>query len=104
MTAKLGADAGEQDLELEGLGHIVVGACIETFDGVGVGILTCQHDDRCGHPRLAHPAAGFVPVEVGQVYIEQDEVRRGGLGGFHASSRRVGLDGVQVVFEIELFD
>jgi hypothetical protein len=53
VAAQMGADAGQQHGEAEGLGDIVVGARLETQHGVGVGILGRQHDDRRRDPVLA---------------------------------------------------
>ena len=46
VLPELGADAGEQHAELERLGHIIVGAGFQPENGVGVGGLAGQHDDR----------------------------------------------------------
>ena len=74
VLAQLRPDAGEQHPEAERLGDIVVGAGIEAENGVGLGVLGGQHDDRPAIAALAHLLAGFPPVHVRQPHIEQNQV------------------------------
>jgi hypothetical protein len=84
MRAQLRADAGQQDRELEGLGHIVVRARVEAQDRVGIGIMAGQHQDRAFHAPLAHPAAQLAPVGVGQAHVEDHQIVERGLDLLHA--------------------
>ena len=74
MLPELGADAGEQHAELERLGHIVVGAGFEPENGVGIGGLRRQHDDRPLEAAAAEQLAGLAAVEIGEPDIEQHEI------------------------------
>ena len=74
MLPELRADAREQHAELEGLGHIVVGAGFKTEDGVGIGGLPRQHDDRTLEPAAAKQLARLAAIEIGQADIEQHEI------------------------------
>jgi hypothetical protein len=69
VLAQGGADARQQHRELERLGDIVVRACIQPQNGIAVGGMTGQHDHRAGHVALAHQAAHFAAVHVGQADI-----------------------------------
>ena len=40
MLAELGADTGQQDTELERLGHVIIGPEIKPEDRVGLGVST----------------------------------------------------------------
>src|SRR6516164_3910558 len=53
MLPQLGTDAREQHREAEGLGDVVVGAGFEPENGVGIGVVSSQHDDRCLEAVLA---------------------------------------------------
>ena len=103
MAAQLGADARQQHLELEGLGHIVVRAGVQALDGVRIARGGGQHDDRRRQSALAHLPADLAPVEVGQVDVEKDEVglQRDGLG--HARGAVGGLGDGELLMQAELF-
>ena len=81
VLAQLGADAGQQRAEAEGLGDIVVGARVEAEDGVGLGVGGGQHDDRHRDPVPPHQLADLAPVHVGEADVQQDEVEAAGLHG-----------------------
>ena len=67
-------DPGQELLDAEGLGHVVVGAQVERADLVGLGPAGRQHDDA-DVGQLADVAAQLEPVGVGQHQVEQHEVR-----------------------------
>ena len=46
----------------------------EAENGVGIGVLRGQHDDRALEAAAAEQLAGFAPVEIGQTDIEQHEI------------------------------
>ena len=74
VAAQMGTDAGQQDRKPERLGHIVIGPRLQPQNGVGIGGLAGQHDDRGRNPVLAQQAAGLAAVHVGQVDVQQDQV------------------------------
>ena len=102
MTAQMGPYAGQQDRELEGLGHIIIGAGFKAEDLVGIGILTGQHDNRGGNPVLAHESAGFATVHVRQINIQKDEIRPLVAGNRHASARCFRGQGAKLLVKGEL--
>ncbi len=91
----LGADAGQQLLHVEGLGHVVVGSRIHAGDLVAPAVAGGEDDD--GHvalgaaPLLEHADA----VHLGQAGVEDDEVVRLGLAEEEAVlAVESGVDGV----------
>ena len=66
VLAQLRADARQQHGETERLGDVVVGAGFQAEDGVGIGVVAGQHDDRRLEAVLAQDAHRFAPVDVGQ--------------------------------------
>src|SRR6476660_1152973 len=74
VLAELGADAGEQHAELERLGDIVIGAGFQAENGVGIGGLRCEHDDRPLEAAAAEQLAGLASIDVGKPNIEKHEV------------------------------
>ncbi len=103
VAAQLGADAGQEHRELEGLGHVVVGAGLEPQDGVGVGRGCGQHDHRGADPRLADQPARLAPVHVGQVDIQQDQVRLELARLAHGFAGRRRLGGAELLVQEQLF-
>ena len=73
-TSGQGAHAGQQLLEGERLGQVVVGTAVQAGDPVRDRGAGGQHQDRRPHPLRAQPAADLEPVEVGQPHVEQDDV------------------------------
>ena len=70
--AQLGAQAGHQHAEAEGLGDVVVGAGVEALDRVGLLAERGQHDDRRLEALAAQAAADLAAVDVRQADVEQD--------------------------------
>ena len=68
------ADAGEQLLDREGLGDVVVAAEGEAADLVLGRVAGGEEEDRGLVGALAHPPGDLEAVEVGQHHVEQDEV------------------------------
>ena len=67
------ADAREQLLGVERLGHVVVGAGVERGDLVLLSVARGEHDH--GHvAERPHPPQHFDPVEVGEAEVEQHDV------------------------------
>ena len=73
-----GADAGQELVDAEGFGDVVVGSGVQGFDLVGAAAAAGQHDDRGGGP-AAQAVDDLDAVHVGQAEVEHDEVGR--LGG-----------------------
>src|SRR5208282_3313655 len=59
VLAKLGADAREQHGKAERLGDVIVGARFKAEDGVGIGVVPSDHDDRRLETVFAQDAHGF---------------------------------------------
>ncbi len=102
---KLRAHAGEQLVQAERLGDVVVRAGIEALHHILLGIGAGQHDD--GH-LLALPAelgAELAPVAIGQADIEQDRVvSRIGAGKLLLGlPRGLGLVGREITILRDLF-
>ncbi len=100
-AAQHGADAAAQLGQAERLGDIVVGAGLETLDGVGLGVERGQHDDRHDVALLAQRAADVIAVGPGaERDVEQDHVEllaAGALDRLGAVGDR--LDGVALLGE-----
>jgi hypothetical protein len=80
---EVGADAGEDFLELEGLGDVVHAAGLEGLHLVaGIAEGTEEDDgDAAEDFVFLEAAAGLVAVHLGHVDVEQDEVGALALGG-----------------------
>ena len=102
VLAQMGAQAGEQHVDAERLGDVVVGARFEAEDGVGIGIGGGQHDHRRAHALAAHQLAELAAVHVGQADVEQHGVVVRQLGLLQPFGGRADLDGGEAVIEIEL--
>src|SRR5438270_556415 len=76
-TTEDGADAGDELARAERLGHIIVGAGVETADAVALLATRCQHHDRdVGRGRAAAQAtADLDPADALDHPVEQDHVR-----------------------------
>ena len=73
VATELGVDAGEQDVEAERLGDVVVAAGAEAANDRTVLGEGRDEDDRCSH-RLAQFGAQVVAGTVGQQHVEQQQV------------------------------
>ena len=104
MLAQLGADARQQHGEAERLGDVVVGARFQTENGVGIGIVPSQHDDRGLEAVLAQDAHRFAAVDVGQPDIHDDEVDLTGFGGLHALAAAVDGERFELLMQGKLLD
>ena len=102
VLAQVRAQAGEQHVDAERLGDIVVGAGFEAEDRVGVAVGRGQHDDRGAHALAAHQLAEFAAVHVGQADVEQDRVVVGELRLLQTLGGRADLDGREAIVEVEL--
>ena len=72
--AQDGPDAGDQLLETEGLGHVVVAAERQSPDPVSCGIAGRQEQDGGSGALVAEPLGHLEPVPVGEHDVEDDEV------------------------------
>lgn len=103
MLAQLRTDAGQKDREFERFGDVIVGTCIEAEDGVGVGIMAGQHQNRAFDVLFAHPAAQFAAIGVGQADIEDDQIIDRLFGFDHRGRAAVGLEHVEIFCHYQLF-
>ncbi len=110
-AAQQGADARLQLGEVEGLGEVIVGACIEAGDALLHAVERGQHHHRQGGLFGAHLLQHGQAVDQGQAEIEHADVEIllqqqvlgdravGGdfdleAAGFQAGGERIGQDGV----------
>ena len=100
--AQLRAQARQQHAEPEGLGDVVVGAAVETEDGVGVGIVRGQHDDRGLDALAAHQPAEVAAVGVRQADIQQDDLEMVILDDLERALAVLGLEGDEAFVQLEL--
>ena len=93
----------KQNAEFERFCDVIVGAGFEPQDLIGFAVVAGEHDDRAAHAGLAHQAADFAAVEIGQADVEDDEVGQFGLGLFkpRGAGGRVANDEFRL--QIELF-
>ena len=103
MRAQLRPDARQQDRELEGLGDIVIGARVQTQNGVAVGVMAGQHHDRAFHGCLAHALAQLAPIGVGQANIQDHKVILALFDLLHALGPVAGLEHVEILGHHQLF-
>ena len=98
-----GADAGEEDVEGEGLGEVVVGAGVEAGDDVEVGVAGGEHQDGRAVARLAEAFGDGEAVEAGEHDVEDDDVEGVGEGEGEAVCAVGGDDcGMAFFFEATL--
>ena len=83
-------DPGEQFGQAERLGHVVVGAGVESDHGVDLVGAGGQHQDREGVAVGAQPAADLQAVHAGQAQVENDQVDAALTGQQGARGRRPG--------------
>ena len=97
MRAQLGPQPGQQDRELEGLGHVIVGARVQPQDRVGIGVVAGQHHDGAFHVQLAQLLAQLASVGVGQAHVQNHQVEDRILGGLDRLGAAARLGHVKVV-------
>ena len=93
-AAHQGAQPGDDLLEAERLGDVVVAAGRETGDAVLDGVAGGEEEDRDPLVVLAHPAQHLHPVHVGEHHVERDGVGlelAGGADGGHSRGGRLDL-------------
>src|SRR5690606_34604759 len=74
-AAEQRADPGDQRLDRERLGDVVVAAQREPGDGVGGGVPRGEVDDRDVVAPAAQLAADLETADVGEQHVQQDQVR-----------------------------
>src|SRR5919112_3116305 len=98
-----GSDAGQELLDVEWFGEVVVGAEVEAVDLVERGVAGGKHDNRYPATPLAHSLQHPDPVQRGEHYVEDDEGRRKRLCFFEAGDPVVGAPHVETeVLELGL--
>ncbi|VTZ62330.1 hypothetical protein EMEDMD4_370194 [Sinorhizobium medicae] len=97
VLAKLGADAGQQNREAEGLRHIVVGAGLEAENRIGVRVMAGEHDDRGLEAAFAQKLHRLAPIHIRQTDIHDQEIDLAGTSGLNA------FTGGRFLQKIELF-
>ena len=104
VLAQLRADARQQHGEAERLGDVVVGAGFQAEDGVGIGVVAGQHDDRRLEAVLAQDAHRLAAVDVGQADVHDHEVDLAALGRLHALGAGVDRDRLEFLVQRQLLD
>ena len=74
-AAEGGPNAGEEFVEAERLGEVIIGAGIESFNFVSLRIAN-RDDDDGNIPARAHGAAGFNSPHAGHIQIENHDIDR----------------------------
>ena len=104
LSAGEGAHAGLELLGLEGLGHVVVGAAVESSDLVGGGRLGREHHDRQVVAVPAKLAHDLEAVHARQHDVEDDGVVQAALGEGEAGGAVVGGLGLVAVLLEDVAD
>ena len=104
VLAQLRPDPCEKNGEAERLRHIVVGARLEAENGVGIGVLARQHDDRRLVAALAQKLDGFTAIHVRQPDIHDQEIDHSGTRGVDALRGGALLQHVELLIERQLLD
>ena len=104
VLAKLRADARQQHGEAERLGDVVVGAGFQAEDGVGIGVVPGQHDDRRLEAVLAQDAHGLAAVDIRQADIHDHQVDLAALGRLHTLGAAIDRDRLELVMQRKLLD
>ena len=87
-AAEQGPDPGQQLVEGEGLGQVVVGAGVEAGDPVGHLVAGGEHEHRRAVAPLPQQAADGQPVDPRHHHVEHDQVRLAGPRSRRAPRRR----------------
>lgn len=104
-VAQTRADAGQQLVEAERLGHVVRGAVVEARHRAGRGVARRQHDDREVVALGSQPAQHREAVDAGQADVERQQVEGlaarelGRLQAVADRARRVALGAQPLVDE-----
>ena len=93
------AQPGEQLLERERLGQVVVGPGVEALDPVADGVARGEHQDRDAVADLAQGAGGLQPVEARHHHVHHDGV---GVDAADAGQRLGAVGGGRDVVAVEL--
>jgi hypothetical protein len=80
------------------------GAGFEPENGIGVGIVSGQHNDRRLEAVLTQNAHGLAPIDVGQSHIHDHEVDLPGLGRLHALGAVIDRDRFELLMQRKLLD
>jgi len=86
----------------ERLRHIVVCPGFEAEDGVGIGVVRGQHDDRRLEAVLAQDAHGLAAVNVRKPDIHDDEIDLARFGGLHALAAAFDRDRLEFLVQGQL--
>ena len=104
MLAQLGANARQQHRKPEWLGDVIIGTGFEPENGVGIGVVAGQHDDRGLEAVLAQDANGFAPIHVRESHVHDHEIDMPGLGCLYALAAVLDGDRFEFLVERKLLD
>src|SRR4029079_14776802 len=104
VLTKLRTDARQQHGEAERLWGVVGGAGFQPEDGIGVGVVAGQHDDRGLETVLAQYAHGLAAIDVGQTDIHDHQIDLPGLGFGYTLGAGIDRHRLEFVVEGELLD
>ena len=99
MLTELRPDSRQQHRKPERFGHVVVGAGFEAQDGVRIGIVTGEHDDRGLEAALAQGSHHLAAIGIRQPDIHQHQIGRIGLGGAGALGAGIDRGGLELVVQ-----
>ena len=99
MLTQLCADARQQHREAERLGDVIVGAAFQPENGIGIGAVAGQHDDRRLEAVLAHDTNDLAAINIRQADIHDDKID---LLGFRRGHRLApAIDGQRLEFVMQ---
>src|SRR6478735_9186134 len=83
VLSKLRTDARQKHSKTKWLRNVVIGARFKAEDGIGIRIVTCQHNDRGLETIFAKNPHGLPTVDVGQAHIHNNQIDLAVLGRVH---------------------
>ena len=101
-ATKLDGRLNEAHGKAERLSDIIVGARFEAEDGVGIGVVAREHDDRRLETVPAQDAHGLAAVDVGQADIHDHQIDLSRLGGLHALAAVLRRDSFKLLVQRKL--
>jgi predicted MFS family arabinose efflux permease len=102
VLTQLRAQSRQQHAQLERFDHVIVGARVQTEDGVRIGARGGQHDDGRLHPVAAQQATDLTAVHVGQTDVQKDDIEVPVAGGLQAIAAGRRLDHIELFVQHEL--
>ena len=102
VLTQLRAQPGQQHIEAERFGDVIVGAGIEAENFVGIGVVPGQHDDRRLDAVAPHQPADLTTIHIGQTDIKHDGIEIILFGRLERRRRAVRRHGGELFMQLEL--